>query len=116
MRLLVRLLASAALIQALGTASALAQQTVLTTITQLDPAYVNFSTSESEFVELRDINRAREKPPTEADSTATRQPPLMPMRSTRRAARWAIFSDTPSASASLAKSWPQAKASRPCCR
>ncbi|MDO9564123.1 MAG: efflux RND transporter periplasmic adaptor subunit [Bradyrhizobium sp.] len=41
-----------------------AQQTVLTTITQLDPAYVNFSTSESEFVELRGINRAREKPLT----------------------------------------------------
>lgn len=44
-----------------------AQQTVLTTITQLDPAYVNFSTSESEFVELRGINRAREKPLTAAD-------------------------------------------------
>ncbi|HWL95330.1 MAG TPA: efflux RND transporter periplasmic adaptor subunit [Phycisphaerae bacterium] len=44
-----------------------AQQTVLTTITQLDPAYVNFSTSESEFVELRGINQAREKPLTPAD-------------------------------------------------
>jgi membrane fusion protein (multidrug efflux system) len=44
-----------------------AQQTVLTTVTQLDPAYVNFSTSESEFVELRGINRAREKPLTPAD-------------------------------------------------
>ncbi len=44
-----------------------AQETVLTTITQLDPAYVNFSTSESEFVELRGINRAREKPLTPAD-------------------------------------------------
>lgn len=44
-----------------------AQQTVLTTITQLDPAYVNFSTSESEFVELRSINRARERPLTPAD-------------------------------------------------
>jgi membrane fusion protein (multidrug efflux system) len=44
-----------------------AQQTVLTTITQLDPAYVNFSTSESEFVELRGINKAREKPLTPAD-------------------------------------------------
>lgn len=52
---------------------ALAQQTVLTTITQLDPAYVNFSTSESEFVELRDINRAREKPLTEDDITVTLQ-------------------------------------------
>jgi membrane fusion protein (multidrug efflux system) len=39
-----------------------AQQTVLTTMTQLDPAYVNFSTSESEFVELRDMNEARAKP------------------------------------------------------
>ena len=44
-----------------------AQQTVLTTMTQLDPAYVNFSTSESEFVELRGLNRAREKPLTRAD-------------------------------------------------
>ncbi|MES2193355.1 MAG: efflux RND transporter periplasmic adaptor subunit [Pseudomonadota bacterium] len=52
---------------------ALAQQTVLTTITQLDPAYVNFSTSESEFVELRGINRAREKPLTPDDITVTLQ-------------------------------------------
>lgn len=50
---------------------ALAQQTILTTITQLDPAYVNFSTSESEFVALRDINRARDKPLTEDDITVT---------------------------------------------
>jgi membrane fusion protein (multidrug efflux system) len=41
----------------------------LTTITQLDPAYVNFSTSESEFLELRGMNRAREKPLTPADIT-----------------------------------------------
>src|SRR4051812_19289407 len=46
-----------------------AQQTVLTTITQLDPAYVNFSVSESEFIELRGINRARDRPLTAADIT-----------------------------------------------
>jgi membrane fusion protein, multidrug efflux system len=44
-----------------------AQQTLLTTITQLDPAYVNFSVSESEFIELRGMNRARDRPLTEAD-------------------------------------------------
>jgi membrane fusion protein (multidrug efflux system) len=49
------------------------QQTVLTTITQLDPAYVNFSTSASEFVELRGMNRAREKPLTPEDITVTLQ-------------------------------------------
>ena len=52
---------------------ALAQQTILTTITQLDPAYVNFSTSESESTELRDINRARDKPLTEGDITVALQ-------------------------------------------
>ena len=52
---------------------ALAQQTVLTTITQLDPAYVNFSTSASEYVELRGMNRAREKPLTPEDITVTLQ-------------------------------------------
>jgi membrane fusion protein (multidrug efflux system) len=52
---------------------ALAQQTVLTTITQLDPAYVNFSTSESEFMELRGINRARETPLTPDDFAVTLQ-------------------------------------------
>jgi membrane fusion protein, multidrug efflux system len=46
-----------------------AQQTLLTTITQLDPAYVNFSVSESEFIELRGINRARDRPLTPADIT-----------------------------------------------
>src|SRR3954468_9316236 len=46
-----------------------AQQTVLTTITQLDPAYVNFSVSEAEFIELRGINRARDRPLTPADIT-----------------------------------------------
>jgi membrane fusion protein (multidrug efflux system) len=50
-----------------------AQQTVLTTITQLDPAYVNFSVSESEFVELRGMNRARDRPLTPADITVTLQ-------------------------------------------
>ena len=39
-----------------------AQQTVLTTITQLDPAYVNFTTTDSELRELQAINRARDKP------------------------------------------------------
>jgi membrane fusion protein (multidrug efflux system) len=46
-----------------------AQQTVLTTITQLDPAYVNFSVSEAEFIELRGMNRARDRPLTPADIT-----------------------------------------------
>jgi membrane fusion protein (multidrug efflux system) len=46
-----------------------AQQTSLTTLTQLDPAYVNFSVSESEFTELRDVNRSRERPLTSADIT-----------------------------------------------
>lgn len=50
-----------------------AQQTVLTTITQLDPAYVNFSTSESEFVELRGMNLARATPLTPADITVALQ-------------------------------------------
>ena len=50
-----------------------AQQTVLTTMTQLDPAYVNFSTSESEFVELRDLNEARDKPLKPEDIGVTLQ-------------------------------------------
>jgi membrane fusion protein (multidrug efflux system) len=50
-----------------------AQQTVLTTVTQLDPAYVNFSTSESEFMELRGINRSRETPLTPDDITVALQ-------------------------------------------
>jgi membrane fusion protein (multidrug efflux system) len=50
-----------------------AQQTLLTTITQLDPAYVNFSTSESEVVELRGMNLARETPLTPADITVALQ-------------------------------------------
>ncbi|MFL6819677.1 MAG: efflux RND transporter periplasmic adaptor subunit [Bradyrhizobium sp.] len=52
---------------------ALAQQTVLTTITQLDPAYVNFATSESEFLQLREMNRARERPLTPDDITVRLQ-------------------------------------------
>jgi membrane fusion protein, multidrug efflux system len=48
-----------------------AQQTVLTTITQLDPAYVNFSVSESEFIELRGINRARDRPLTPPTSQSS---------------------------------------------
>ncbi|WKA30762.1 efflux RND transporter periplasmic adaptor subunit [Bradyrhizobium roseum] len=48
-------------------ALAQAQQTVLTTITQLDPAYVNFSLSESEFLQLRGINRARDQPLKRSD-------------------------------------------------
>lgn len=48
-----------------------AQQTLLTTITQLDPAYVNFSVSESEFVDLRDLNNRRDKPLTPQDVTVT---------------------------------------------
>src|SRR4051812_9160338 len=46
-----------------------AQQTSLTTLTQLDPAYVNFSVSESEFTQLRDVNRSRDRPLTSADIT-----------------------------------------------
>lgn len=48
-----------------------AQQTVLTTITQLDPAYVNFSTTDSEFREFRQMNEARAKPLTEDDISVT---------------------------------------------
>ena len=48
-----------------------AQQTVLTTITQLDPAYVNFSLSEAEFVALRGINRARDNPLKREDIRVT---------------------------------------------
>ena len=39
-----------------------AQQTVLTTITQLDPAYVNFSTTEKELREFRMLNEGPERP------------------------------------------------------
>jgi membrane fusion protein (multidrug efflux system) len=47
------------------------QQTLLTTITQLDPAYVNFSTSDSEFRELRVLNESRAGPLSEDDITVS---------------------------------------------
>jgi len=50
-----------------------AQQTILTMITQLDPAYVNFSTSESEFVEIRDLNGGLYKPISEDSIVVTLQ-------------------------------------------
>jgi membrane fusion protein (multidrug efflux system) len=45
------------------------QQTVLTRITQLDPAYVYFTTTDGELRELTEINRQRAKPLTEDDVT-----------------------------------------------
>ncbi|WP_422032744.1 efflux RND transporter periplasmic adaptor subunit [Reyranella sp.] len=45
------------------------QQTVLTRITQLDPAYVYFTTTDGELRELTEINRKRAKPLTEDDVT-----------------------------------------------
>jgi membrane fusion protein (multidrug efflux system) len=39
-----------------------AQQTLLTTITQLDPAYVNYSTTERELREFQEMDRHRDKP------------------------------------------------------
>ncbi len=42
----------------------LAQQTVLTTITQLDPAYVNFSYTDTELQAARDLNRRLPTPIT----------------------------------------------------
>jgi membrane fusion protein (multidrug efflux system) len=45
------------------------QQTVLTRITQLDPAYVYFTTTDGELRELTEINRKRSKPLTEDDVT-----------------------------------------------
>lgn len=45
------------------------QQTVLTRITQLDPAYVYFTTTDRELRELTEINRSRAKPLTEDDVT-----------------------------------------------
>jgi membrane fusion protein, multidrug efflux system len=44
-----------------------AQQTLLTTITQLDPAYVNFSFTEEEGQEFRKLNEKRAKPLTAQD-------------------------------------------------
>lgn len=47
----------------------LAQQTLLTTITQLDPAYVNFSITDAEIQAFRALNEARARPITERDLT-----------------------------------------------
>ncbi|UVF17670.1 efflux RND transporter periplasmic adaptor subunit [Microvirga terrae] len=44
-----------------------AQQTLLTTISQLDPAYVNFSFTDEEGREFRALNERREKPISEKD-------------------------------------------------
>jgi membrane fusion protein, multidrug efflux system len=44
-----------------------AQQTLLTTITQLDPAYVNFSFTDEEGQAFRALNERREKPISEQD-------------------------------------------------
>ena len=44
-----------------------AQQTLLTTLTQLDPAYVNFSVTDAEYQAFRELNEQRAKPLTEAD-------------------------------------------------
>jgi len=46
-----------------------AQQTLLTTITQLDPAYVNFSFTDEEGQEFRELNQKRAKPISEKDLT-----------------------------------------------
>jgi len=46
-----------------------AQQTLLTSITQLDPAYVNFSFTSEEAQEFRRLNEQRQKPLTEKDLT-----------------------------------------------
>lgn len=46
-----------------------AQQTLLTTITQLDPAYVNFSFTEAEGQAFRDLNQRRETQISERDLT-----------------------------------------------
>jgi membrane fusion protein (multidrug efflux system) len=45
----------------------LAQQTLLTTITQLDPAYVNFSVTDAEYHAFRQLNQRLAKPITEQD-------------------------------------------------
>jgi membrane fusion protein (multidrug efflux system) len=47
----------------------LAQQTLLTTITQLDPAYVNFSFTDEQGRAFRALNERREKPISEKDLT-----------------------------------------------
>lgn len=47
----------------------LAQQTLLTTITQLDPAYVNFAITDDDYKSLRDLNRSRSTPIKPEDIT-----------------------------------------------
>jgi membrane fusion protein (multidrug efflux system) len=47
-----------------------AQTALLTTVTQLDPAYVNFSFTDEEGQAFRDLNARREKPITEKDLSA----------------------------------------------
>jgi membrane fusion protein (multidrug efflux system) len=44
-----------------------AQQTLLTTITQLDPAYVNFSVTDTEYQRFRQLNERLAKPIKEQD-------------------------------------------------
>ncbi len=46
-----------------------AQQTVLTTITQLDPAYVNFSFTDVEYKAFRELNQQRKQPIKPEDLT-----------------------------------------------
>jgi membrane fusion protein (multidrug efflux system) len=50
-----------------------AQQTVLTTITQLDPAYVNFSVTDAELREFRALSDNLEKPLSDEDIKVTLQ-------------------------------------------
>jgi membrane fusion protein (multidrug efflux system) len=50
-----------------------AQQTLLTTITQLDPAYVNFSFTDEEGQAFRALNERREKPISQQDLTVDLQ-------------------------------------------
>lgn len=50
-----------------------AQQTLMTTLTQLDPAYVNFSVTDTEFQSFRQMNQQREKPLNESDLTVELQ-------------------------------------------
>lgn len=50
-----------------------AQQTVLTTITQLDPAYVNFSVTDAELREFRVLSDNLERPLTDEDIKVTLQ-------------------------------------------
>jgi len=51
----------------------LAQQTVLTMITQLDPAYVNFSFTTAEYKAFRELNQQRKQPIKSEDLTVELQ-------------------------------------------